>query len=355
MSPPTRITVGIAIILCLGAIGAGLARHWHPTRRPPPLVPAAVPDPAAIRYPRNIEEFDQLFEAIKNWGRWGPDDQLGAANLITDDKRRAAIASVKLGRTVSLSRVLLTASSPGVTATTFANGNGTPFEQTMNPDMVSDTFKIDYHSFLHSHVDALCHFSHKGRSYNGYATSTVNTKSGCTRLGVENMRSGVVTRGVLIDIPRLRNLSWIEPGTAIFAEDIEEWERVANVRIAEGDAIFVRTGRWARWEQLGAWNISVHEAGLHPSVAKWLKERGVAIIGSDSGLDVLPSPVEGVPDMPLHELALAALGIVILDNHDLEALAATAAELNRWEFMVSFAPLAVSGGTGSPVNTIAVF
>jgi len=353
VSRATRIIAGIAILLCLGIVGAWLARHWFDAPQPATPAPAVLPDPAAIRFPRNVEEFDQLFEAASNWGRWGPNDQLGAMNLITDEKRKAAVATVKLGRAVSLSRPLATASS-----TDMANGmfsNGSPFEHTMNPDLFSDTYTVNYHSYLHSHLDALCHFAWKGMSYNGQLTADVNTANGCTKLGVENLRDGVVARGVLIDIPRLRNLQWLEPGTAVFAEDIEAWEKMAGVRISEGDVLFLRTGRWARWERLGPWNVSMHEAGLHPSAASWLKERGVAVIGSDSGLDVMPSPVEGIPDSPMHILALTALGVAILDNQDLEALADTAAELKRWEFMVSFAPLVVSGGTGSPVNAVAVF
>lgn len=354
MSAARKLSVVLAIAIGLGIVVAWVARHGG---RAAHVVPAELPlkpDPAAIRYPRNVAELDRMFAQISNWGRWGPDDQLGAVNLVTDDKRRQAVALARLGRAVSLSHALITKSSAGVTEGTF-QGNGTPFEHTMNPDLSTDIYKVEYHSFLHSHLDALCHFPYEGKDYNGYPTPQVNTPRGCAKLGVENLRNGVVTRGILIDIPRLKNVPWLEPGTPVFIEDIEAWEKMAGVKVSAGDAIFLRTGRWARWDKLGPWNLRRQEAGFHPSVAPWLKERGVAVVASDVGLDVLPSPVEGVPDMPMHVLAINALGIVVLDNHDLESLAATAAELKRWEFMVSIAPLVVTGGTGSPVNTIALF
>jgi len=341
--------VGVCVAVALVALR--LRHHSDPSPPRPPPLPV---NPAALRTPVNVEEFDRMFDSVKNWGRWGADDQLGAVNLITDEKRREAIALARLGKTVSLSHALLTTTSPDAGPGTF-EGNGTPFEHTMHGDFNVDTYKVNYHSFLHSHLDALCHFPYKGMDYNGVSTASVNTQSGCTRLGVENLRNGLVTRGILIDIPRLRNVEYLEPGTPVFVEDIEAWEKMAGVKVGPGDAIFLRTGRWARWKELGPWNLKRQEAGFHPSIAPWLKERGVAIIGTDTGLDVLPSPVEGVDDMPLHVLAITALGIIVLDNHDLEEVAGVAADLKQWEFMVTIAPLVVLGGTGSPVNTIALF
>jgi kynurenine formamidase len=343
------ITAVLAVVLVRAATQRSAGSHENAGVAPTPRS-----NPVAIRFPRNTVEFERLFEEIENWGRWGPDDQLGAINLITEDKRKEAFALARLARQVSLARPFLTQSSPGVTAGTF-DGNGTPFEQTMGSDFTTDTYKVTYHSFLHSHLDALCHFPYKGKDYNGYPASATNTSHGCTRLGVENLRNGIITRGILIDMPRLRNVPYLEPGTPVFIEDIEAWEKTAGVQVSSGDAVFLRTGRWARWEKAGPWNLSQKEAGFHPSVAQWLKQRDVSVVGSDVGLDVTPSPVDGVPDMPLHVLTINALGIIILDNHDLEALADTAAELHRWEFMVFIAPLVVTGGTGSPVNSIAIF
>ena len=117
---------------------------------------------------------------------------------------------------------------------------------------------------------------------------------------------------------------------------------------------FIRTGRWARRASTGPWNVSQSAAGLHASVARWIKARGLAIVGSDAGEDVIPSMVEGIT-LPVHGLLITAMGINLLDNQDLEEVAETAARLKRWEFMLTLAPLAVRGGTGSPLNALAVF
>ena len=164
----------------------------------------------------------------------------------------------------------------------------------------------------------------------------------------------MVTRGVLIDIPRMKHLPWLEPGTPVFVEDLEAWERFANVKIGPGDAIFLRTGRWARREKMGPWNVPQNEAGYHASVAPWLKARGVSFLGSDDAQDVTPSLVEGI-NLPVHTLAITALGIDILDNQDLEAVGETAARLKRWEFLLTVAPVPVTGGTGFPANALAIF
>jgi kynurenine formamidase len=299
----------------------------------------------ASRAPRNAEEFDALFQQVKNWGRWGKDDQLGSANLVTVAKRKQAVALVKDGITVSLAHNALTEK---------AEDNSNPFEHTMLRGNNMDRYAVSYHGYAHSHIDALCHILYKEQTYNGYARADVNTDKGCTKLGIDNLKNGIVTRGILIDIPRLRNLPYLEPGTAVYVEDLEAWEKKAGVKIASGDAIFLRTGRWARREKLGPWNVGQSAAGLHASVAPWIKARGVAFLGSDAAEDVTPSMVEGIA-LPIHTLMITGLGMNLLDNQDLEALGETAARLNRWEFMLTIAPVPVTGGTGFPLNAIAMF
>ena len=297
------------------------------------------------RAPRNAGEFERMFHEIKNWGRWGADDQLGSANLVTAAKRKQALGLAKEGIVVSLAHDLLTER---------ADDNNNPFEHTMNPGFSTDTYKVSYHGLAHSHIDALCHVLYNDQTYNGYSRKDVNTEKGCTRLGIDRLKDGRVTRGILIDIPRLRNIPYLEPGTAIYAEDLEAWEKKAGVKISSGDAILLRTGRWARRAELGPWPANRSEAGLHASAAPWIKARGVAFIGSDSALDVIPSQVDGMT-FPVHTLMITALGINLLDNLDLEAVAETAGRLKRWEFMLTIAPLRVTGGTGSPINALASF
>jgi len=297
------------------------------------------------RAPHNAAEFDTLFQMVKNWGRWGPNDELGSANLVTVAKRKQAVALVKDGITVSLAHNAMTEK---------AEDNSNPFEHTMLRGNNMDRYAVSYHGYAHSHIDALCHILYKDQTYNGYARADVNTDKGCTKLGIDNLKNGIVTRGILIDIPRLRNLPYLEPGTAIYVEDLEAWEKKAGVKISSGDAIVLRTGRWARREKLGPWNVGQRAAGLHASVAPWIKARGVAFLGSDAAEDVTPSMVEGIA-LPIHTLMITGLGMNLLDNQDLEAVGETAAKLNRWEFMLTIAPVPVTGGTGFPLNAIAMF
>ena len=139
------------------------------------------PAPSGNRSPANADQFDQLFQQVKNWGRWGAEDQLGTVNLITDAKRKQAIALARTGLTVSLVHNPLLDK---------AEDNALPFEHTMNAGFTTDTYRVSYHGYSHSHLDALCHILYKNQTYNGYARDVVNTAKGCTKLGIENLKAG---------------------------------------------------------------------------------------------------------------------------------------------------------------------
>ena len=188
--------------------------------------------------------------------------------------------------------------------------------------------------------------------YNGIPQQRVTDK-GAEVLDILAFKDGIFARGVLVDIPRLKGVPYLEPGTAIYPEDLDAWEKKAGVKISSGDVVFIRTGRWARRATQGAWE-STRFAGLHASCARWLHQRDIAMIGSDSALEVMPSGIEGV-NGPMHQLMINVMGTPIFDNCDLEALGETANQRRRWEFPLTAAPLAVQGGTGSPLNPIAVF
>ena len=299
----------------------------------------------AGRAPRNLDEFDAMFREHSNWGRWGADDERGTLNLVTPAKTREAASLVRSGITVSLSHNPMPEEAP--------DNPDSAFDHVMGRSLRSDTYTFTYHGYGMSHIDALCHFAHNGRLYNDVPTSA-SSSEGCGKNGIHNLKNGIVTRGILLDFPRLKGVSYLEPQTPIYIEDIEAWEREAGVTVSAGDAIFVYTGRWARREALGPWRVSGNSAGLHASVIPWLKARDVAYVGSDAATDVMPSQVEGI-GQPLHTFLIAGLGSNIFDNMDLEALAETAARLNRWEFMLTAGPIPVTGGTGSPLNPIAVF
>ena len=308
-------------------------------------VPAESQDDGPGAGPRTEAEFDALFEEVKNWGRWGEDDELGTANLITEQKSREAAGLVRRGVSVSLSH------NPMPDAA--ADNPDSAFNHVMADSLRADTIEFYYHGYGVSHIDALCHFLYNGMMYNGVPASA-SSSAGCSKLGIHNLKNGVITRGILLDIPRLKGVPYLEPGTAVYTEDIEAWLEQAGVTVAPGDALFLRTGRWARRAELGPWQLSGNSAGIHASVIRWIREQDVAFFGSDAASDVQPSLVEGIA-LPVHTLLIAALGTNILDNMDLEALAETAAAENRWEFMLAAGPIPVTGGTGSPLNAIAVF
>ncbi|HEU0179908.1 MAG TPA: cyclase family protein [Blastocatellia bacterium] len=297
------------------------------------------------------EDVDRLMTELSNWGRWGKDDQLGAVNMITDAKRKQAAALVKEGFPISLARD---------TETERAADNPSPYEHTMTLSGVNnreqfslDSFRVSFHGYQHTHMDALCHMFWNGKMYNGFPQEEV-TQKGAAKLAIQNLKRGIFTRGVLMDIPRLKGAKYLEPGTPIYPEDLEAWEKKAGLKLTAGDAVFIRTGRWARRAEKGPWDVSANLAGLHASCAKWLKARDVALLGSDAASDVLPSGVEGLTH-PIHQLALVALGVNIFDNCDLEALSEAAAKRNRWEFLLTAAPIPLTGGTGSPLNPVATF
>jgi len=291
-------------------------------------------------------EYERWKKELSNWGRWGKDDQLGTLNLINAAKRKQAAGLVKEGFSVSLA-------SDADTVKAVDNPN--PYEHTMLA-IGMDRIAINYHGITHTHLDSLAHINADGVFFNGYTPNADTAlKEGHAKNSIHNLKSGIFTRGVLIDIPRLKGVPFLEPGTPIYIEDLEAWEKQSGVKVGPGDALFVRTGVWARRKAAGPWLRGRAEggrsAGLDPSVIPWLKKRDIALLGSDHPQYVSPGPLRGA----VHDFALLYLGIHLFDNCDLEALSEAAATRKRWEFLLTAAPLPIRGGTGSPLNPIATF
>ena len=300
------------------------------------------------RDPMSAGEVLDLHKQLSNWGRWGPDDQLGALNLITADVTAAATASVRLGRTVSCARPLPTQPAADNPLPVAHHMIGTATE-----GYGGDYFAVASHGYATSHIDALCHIFHEGRIYNGYPIETV-TAHGARKLGIHHLRAGIVTRGVLVDIPTIRGVEALEPGEPIFPEDLHAADAATGVKVGRGDALLVRTGRW-RWRELhGPWEPTEGMAGLDASCLAWLHEREVALLGCDGVSDVYPSRVENEL-LPIHRVAIVAMGVHLLDNLDLDDLSVACGAEKRSEFLLVIAPLVLKRGTASPVNPIAVF
>lgn len=298
-------------------------------------------------------DFDKLFKELSNWGRWGQNDQIGAVNLITPAKRKQAAQEVQEGVSISLAHDAET--KP-------AADNPQPIVRGALPhaavepgtEIVVDSFYIAYHGLAHTHMDSLCHFFYQGQIYNGYPRSSFTDQNGASKNGILNWKNGIFTRGILIDIPRLKGVEYLEPGTPIYPQDLDAWEKKAHIKVGPGDVVLIRTGRWARRAAKGPWASSQGLAGLYMTCARWLHQRDVAILGSDAAEDVMPSRVQGI-SQPIHELVLIAMGMPIFDNCDLEQLAKEAAKRNRWDFLITAAPAAVPHATGSVLNPIATF
>jgi kynurenine formamidase len=302
----------------------------------------------------SADEFQALFDRVSNWGRWGEDDERGALNLITPDKTRRAAGLVREGVSVGCAwPINTTADVENTMPAVHLMLRAGDVVESWPTRSTADYLALAPHGFAHSHLDALCHVSWRGQMYNGRPMSQV-TSIGAEANAITIGRNGIVTRGVLLDLPPLRGVEWLEPGTPIMVEDLEAVEAAQGVRVETGDILLVRTGRHVRKAALGPWNTREGVAGLHHSCAPWLRERGVAVLGFDGISDLIPHVVEG-PPLPIHTLTLVAMGIQLLDNQNLEDLAAACAERRRWEFLLVVAPLRLERGTASATNPIAVF
>jgi kynurenine formamidase len=296
------------------------------------------------------DEVKASFERISNWGRWGKEDQRGALNFITAEKRAAAARLAKAGEIVSLAL-------PLSTQTTAENPQ--PVQHLMlhvGPHAVAalDYFGIAPHGMAFTHLDALCHVFWDGRMYNGFSNREVG-RFGAKKCAIDVTRDGIVSRGVLLDIPKTRKVEWLEPGDPIYPEDLNAAEKMEAVRVDEGDILLIRTGRHQRRKAKGAWDPRREGLpGLDASCLTWLHERRIAVLGCDAVSDLIPNGYSGELSMPIHVGTLVMMGIHLIDNADLEALSAACARHNRYEFLFAMAPLILERGTASPVNPLAI-
>ncbi|MDQ1082726.1 MULTISPECIES: cyclase family protein [Microbacterium] len=314
-------------------------------------------DTSAARQIRATEpidqaDFDELYERLKQWDTWS-DPERGAWNRLTPAHAAAAAATVRSGRVVQTT--LPWPTEPEI-------DNRRPAMHMMldlgdreapEPSTNKDFIGIEYHGKSTTHLDALSHIAYRGELFGGARSRDVVNATGAGYGSVAKLGS-FVGRGVLIDMPVVKGFSWLEPGEAVYEDDLREAEQVLGVSIGDADAVLLRTGHKARRSSLGPWDSSDLSAGLHATAMPLLAERGIALLGSDGDSDVRPSPTPGIHS-PVHILALTALGVPLLDNLDLEQLSVVAAEENRYEFLFTVAPLLVPAGTGSPVNPTAVF
>lgn len=298
------------------------------------------------------DEFGVLHRHLLSRSAWASGDR-GALEALTPARVVAATREVRTGRTVTLAAPVETLPGPDNPEPAKHRMSGRPEEDTSSGlHFARDSFAMNVHGDADSHLDALCHVIYDGTLHGGVAASSV-TADGATALSVEAAREGIVGRGVLLDIPRLRGVPWLEPGDHVTAGDLAAAETAQHLRVEEGDLLFVRVGHRRRRAELGPWHAARERAGLHPSALEFLADRRVAVLGGDGNNDTAPSSTEGV-DFPVHVLAVHAMGLHLLDYLQFEDLAPVCEAEGRWSFLCVIAPLRLPDATGSPVNPIAV-
>ena len=313
------------------------------------------------------EEVLAYFDELSNWGRWGDEDELGTLNLITPEKRRQAASLVREGITVGCSKLIpwhgpleeirgaMPVSHMIKSGERYVLGLGdNPEHQSHQSAAESLTFV--FHGGVFTHIDGLAHVFFDAKMYNGRSAGLVKTADGATAQSSEVMRDGILSRGILYDIPSLRGVDALEPGTAVSPEDLEEFEEAHGVRAEPGDILLLRTGYAGVVDALPSGGEPPQgRAGWGVGCLPWLRERGAALIGSDVINDAQPPGDYAETTLPVHQVGLVAMGLRLIDNAHLEKLAETCARLQRWEFCFTVNPLRLERGTGSPVNPIAAF
>lgn len=316
-----------------------------------------------------IDTVRELAARCSNWGRWGPDDQLGTLNHLRPDDVVAAARLVRDGRAISLAipvddagpqtggfgrfnpiHLMIRDGNGAITGSTVRDFYGGRDRWIRGTD---DILILPLQSG--TQWDALGHIVFENRIYNGYDASVVGSR-GATRNDIAVARDRVVGRGVLLDIPRARGVRWLEPGEAIGIADLEAAERAQGVRVGRGDIVLVRTGQIAQCRDAGSWGSYAggDAPGLGLETAPWIHERELAAVAGDTwGLEVLPNQT---PDVfqPMHIICIVHMGLLMGEIFDLEALAEDCAADGRYEFLFSGVPLPITGGVGSPVNPVAI-
>jgi kynurenine formamidase len=302
-----------------------------------------------VPFPDDIAE---LAARVRNWGRWGDDDQLGTLNLIDDAARRRGVAAVRDGRALSLAMPL----SPDGPQLGFVEGRTnpvlSPFSFSAGDDRMWHDDSITMGTQACTHWDGLAHASYGGTLYNGYPSSAV-TDAGATVLGIHHVRT-LVTRGVLLDVARARGVDRLDGGHAIGADDLDAAAELARTTLEPGDVVLVRTGHVQHFASGDKMTYATSAPGPGLEAVEWFHRHDVAAVAIDNLIfEVFPCERDDAM-LPVHFLHLVDMGLTQGQNFDLEALAADCADDGRSTFLLSASPEPVVNGAGAPVNPVAV-
>ena len=299
---------------------------------------------------KNISDKEVLeyMQTLSNWGRWGKDDELGALNLITDEKRYSAIQLVQDGHTVSCARPWTTDMDEDVSY------QSVRFTAQNNSGGALEYIGMVFHGFHITHIDSLGHVFWDGKMYNGYDSSKFSTADGALVSSVQPAKNGIISRAVLLDIAKMKGKKWLDKDEYVYPEDLTAAEKYYNVSVRSGDILLVRTGEYKRRCEEGPVDPQIHGAtGCHVRCTPWFKERDIAMIGTDTFNEILP--YYALNTGVFHTVSMVAMGLWVLDNPNFEDVTDECEKRSKWEFMLSINPLNLKNCTGSPVNPIAVF
>ena len=309
------------------------------------------------RRPTSIEEYINYKIKYNNWNRWGKEDQLGTLNHINQDGIKYANSLVREGQSVSCSNPIAT---PKVLSDSKRNPRPADHVMTVGPLSSGDYVGVSYHGFVNTHIDALCHIftnsvEEGGRLYNDRDPSLV-TDLGALTNSVDNWKNGIVTRGVLYDIPQLRKEEYVSLDQPVEGWDLEDWAKLVGITPKTGDAVLIRSGADVFWNSNPDFEFSFppNTPGNAPSIIEYLYDTNASILGWDLQ-EAGNMAYDYSARIPIHEVVIPHMGLPLLDNANFEELSNICRKYNRYEFLLVIAPLVVNGGTGSPVNPIAIF
>lgn len=303
------------------------------------------------------DRFNEVARKVNNWGRWGPDDEIGTLNLITDEVVSAAAAAVRSGRRFPLAIPL---SKDGPQAG-LVPGRDNPIHQIFSVQhaMTGDPTafatsddKIDLALQAGTHWDGLGHVSYDGRMYNGFPTDVIQTQ-GATSLGIHNVTS-LVSRAVLLDVPRALGVERLDPGHLVLPEELDAAESLAKVTVRPGDIVLLRTGQILHFHAGDRIAYAFPSAGPGMDCAIWFHDRDVAAVATDSiTFEVFPCE-DPATFLPVHLLHLVEMGLTQGQNFDLEALAEDCARDGQYDMLLAATPEPIVGAVGSPVAPVAI-